>query len=91
VPRQLAGPLRRHAAVGTATVLAHGRPVAHIRLLLARALPAVSGLTVAGRFIARPLTLLIIAVLLGVLGALVAWAVARRRRARAAGGESEAA
>jgi D-alanyl-D-alanine carboxypeptidase (penicillin-binding protein 5/6) len=88
VSSQLAGPLRRHADVGTATVLANGRPIAHIRLLLARALPAVSGLTIAARFITKPLTLLIIA---AVLGALIALVVSRRRRARPASGDTEAA
>jgi predicted PurR-regulated permease PerM len=69
-------------------VLADGRPIARVPLLLARALPAVSGLTIAARFISKPLMLLIIA---GVLAALLALVVARRRRSRATGGDLEAA
>jgi D-alanyl-D-alanine carboxypeptidase (penicillin-binding protein 5/6) len=86
-PRQLTGPLRRHLAVGTAVVFAGGRPVARIPLLLARALPAVSGLTVAAHFITKPLTLLVIAVVLAALVALVA----TRRRARTGPRDLEAA
>ena len=88
MPSQLVGPLRRHAQVGTAVVLADGRPIAHVPLLLARALPAVSGLTIAARFISKPLMLLII---VGVLAALLALVVARRRRSRATSGDLEAA
>jgi D-alanyl-D-alanine carboxypeptidase (penicillin-binding protein 5/6) len=77
VPSQLAGPLRRHAVVGTATVLLDGRPVARIPLLLAQALPAVSTLTLASRFITRASTL----VSLFALVALAA-AVGFRRRLR---------
>ncbi len=83
MPAQLVGPLRRHAQVGTAVVLADGRPIARVPLLLARALPAVSGLTIAARFITKPLMLVIIA---AVLAALVARVVARRRRSRSTGG-----
>ena len=35
VPRQLAGPLAYHAVVGHVVVLADGRPIARIPLLLA--------------------------------------------------------
>jgi serine-type D-Ala-D-Ala carboxypeptidase (penicillin-binding protein 5/6) len=87
-PRQLTGPLPRHIVVGTAVVLAGGRPVARIPLLLAKALPAVSGLTVAARFITKPLMLAVIALVIGALTALVA---TRRRRARAGAGDLEAA
>jgi D-alanyl-D-alanine carboxypeptidase (penicillin-binding protein 5/6) len=87
VPEQLAGPLPRHARVGTATVLADGRPIARVQLWLARALPAVSGLTIAAQFISKPLMLLIIAIGVGALGALVF----SRRRMRASSGDSEAA
>ncbi len=69
-PAQLAGPLRRHVRVGTVTVLANGRPIARVALLLATALPAVSPLTIAARFIARPFTLLALVLLLGGLAAL---------------------
>ncbi len=85
-PRQLAGPLPRHLVAGTAVVLAGGRPVARIPLLLARALPAVSGLTLAARFITKPLMLAVIAIVIGALTALVA---TRRRRARAGAGAAD--
>jgi hypothetical protein len=85
VPHQLAGPLKRHAVVGTVVVLAHGRPIARTTLLLARALPAVSPLTLAARFITRPSTLALLALLLGaVLG--LAWVWRGRMRGRAAAG-----
>jgi D-alanyl-D-alanine carboxypeptidase (penicillin-binding protein 5/6) len=78
LPHQLAGPLPRHAVVGTVVVLSGRRTLARIPLLLARALPSVSPLTLAGRFITKPLTLLALAVLL--LGA--ALIVVRRVRFR---------
>jgi D-alanyl-D-alanine carboxypeptidase (penicillin-binding protein 5/6) len=69
-PRQLAGPLPRHAIVGQATVRVGGRAVARIPLVLARALPAVSALTQAGRFLTRTSTLvwLVLIVLVGLAG-----------------------
>ena len=88
VPSQLVGPLRQRAEVGTAVVLADGRPVARVPLLLAQALPAVSGLTIAARFITKPLMLLLIA---GLVAALFAAVVLLRRRSRAASGDLEAA
>jgi serine-type D-Ala-D-Ala carboxypeptidase (penicillin-binding protein 5/6) len=88
MPAQLAGPLPRHARVGSAVVLADGRPIAQVPLRLASALPAVSGLTVAARFITKPLMLVIIA---GVLAALVALVAAYRRRTHDSGDDSEAA
>jgi hypothetical protein len=78
VAHQLAGPLKRHAVVGSVVVLADGRRIARIPLLLARALPAVSPLTIAARFIVRPFTLLALALLLG--GGAGAIAARRRRR-----------
>jgi serine-type D-Ala-D-Ala carboxypeptidase (penicillin-binding protein 5/6) len=65
VPHQLAGPLKRHAVVGSVVVVANGRPLSRIPLLLARALPAVSPLTVAARFLTRPSTLVALVALLG--------------------------
>ncbi len=41
-PQQLAGPIAQGAREGTVVVLADGRPIARIPLLLAHALPAVS-------------------------------------------------
>jgi serine-type D-Ala-D-Ala carboxypeptidase (penicillin-binding protein 5/6) len=77
LPQQLAGPLRQNTVVGTLVVLLDGHPVARIPLLLARALPAVSPLTLAGRFITRPSTLVLLLVLIG-----VGIVVAMRRRGR---------
>jgi D-alanyl-D-alanine carboxypeptidase (penicillin-binding protein 5/6) len=87
-PRQLTGPLRRHADVGTVVVLANGRPIARVPLVLARTLPAVSGLTLAARATSKPLMLVIIAI---VLAAAIALIVSRRRRSRAARRSLEAA
>jgi len=90
LPRRLTGPLARHAAVGTAVVLADGRPIARISLLLARALPAVSGLTIAAQFITGSAGGLL--VVLVVLGAAVGLLVARgRRRRRSSAGVLEIA
>jgi D-alanyl-D-alanine carboxypeptidase (penicillin-binding protein 5/6) len=75
VPRQLTGPLKRHAVVGTVVVFAGRRTVARIPLLLARRLAAVSPLTIAARFLTRPFTLLVVLVLLA-----LATSVAFRRR-----------
>ena len=73
VPKQLAGPLPRHAVVGELTVLQGRHVVARVRLLLAQKLPAVSPLTKAARFLTRPFTLVLLVVLLlagfGVAGA----------------------
>jgi len=89
-PRQLTGPLPRHATLGTAVVLVNGRPVARIPLLLARALPAVSSLTIAARFVTKPLMMVaIVAVLCFVLA--LGLVTRRRRRIRAASGALEAA
>lgn len=84
-PRELTGPLRRHTALGTAVVMANGRPIARIPLVLAKALPAVSTLTIAARFITKPLMLLAIVAAAGVALAL-ALLGRRRRRTRAANG-----
>ena len=81
VPRQLTGPLDRHAAVGTAIVLAGERPIARIPLLLARTLPAVSGLTIASQFITRR-PAIVLAVLVAI-AATLGFLVHRRRRSSA--------
>jgi len=75
VPGQLAGPLPRHAVVGRLEVLIGGRTVDRIPLLLARALPAISPLTLAGRFLVGAPALLALAGLVG-----IALAVTARRR-----------
>jgi serine-type D-Ala-D-Ala carboxypeptidase (penicillin-binding protein 5/6) len=81
VPHQLSGPLQRNAVVGTAIVLDNGREVNSAPLILARAVPGVSALTLAARFITRPITLVVLVMLLGGTAALI---VRRRlnRRAR---------
>jgi D-alanyl-D-alanine carboxypeptidase (penicillin-binding protein 5/6) len=84
LPHELAGPLPRHAAVGTVLVLANGRTIARIRLLLARALQAVSPFKIAARFMTRPSTLVSLLVL---FGAAIVLALRRRDRARQRGEE----
>jgi D-alanyl-D-alanine carboxypeptidase (penicillin-binding protein 5/6) len=84
-PRQLTGPLPRHAVLGTATVLVDGRPAARVPLILARALPEVSPLSIAAGFIFRPLTLLVIVLLAGG-GLALAFHVRQRRRVTGKGG-----
>jgi hypothetical protein len=76
--RPLKGPLRRHAVVGHVVVLVGGRAVARVPLLLASAVPAVSTVVLVGRFVTKPLTLVVLVLLLG-LGLLVV-ALARRGR-----------
>jgi D-alanyl-D-alanine carboxypeptidase (penicillin-binding protein 5/6) len=80
LPRQLSGPLPRHARVGTLVVLAGGRRLASVPLLLARRLPAVSPLTLAARFLSRPSTLTLLGLALAVLVVLAWWRVTARRR-----------
>jgi serine-type D-Ala-D-Ala carboxypeptidase (penicillin-binding protein 5/6) len=84
-PHQLTGPLPRHAVLGTATVLVDGRPVIRVPLVLAKALPEVSPLTIAVGFIFRPLTLLVIILPVGG-GLALAFHVRQRRRVRGKGG-----
>jgi serine-type D-Ala-D-Ala carboxypeptidase (penicillin-binding protein 5/6) len=82
-PRQLSGPLKQGAEAGHVLVLSQGRVIARIPLRLAKALPAVSPLTIAARFLIRPITLLVLLALIGVLlGIRWAW------RERTRGGES---
>jgi hypothetical protein len=76
VPRQLTGPLARHAVVGEAIVYSGRRVAARVRLILARALPAVSPVADAVALIG-PSTLL---VLMFAVGGLLAGQMARRRR-----------
>ena len=63
--------------VGTALVRADRRTLARVPLLLAKALPAVSPLTIAARFVMRPFTLVPIVLLLVAAAGLMV-----RRRAR---------
>ena len=89
VPKQLAGPMPRHAVVGELTVLQGRRVVARVRLLLAQKLPAVSPLTKAARFLTRPFTLVLLVVLL-LAGFGVAGAWRSRARERGAAGPKAA-
>jgi D-alanyl-D-alanine carboxypeptidase (penicillin-binding protein 5/6) len=77
VPKELSGPLPRHAVVGEAIVYAGRRVAGRVRLILARALPAISPVAKAARILIRPSTLLL---LMLAIGALVASQIARRRR-----------
>jgi serine-type D-Ala-D-Ala carboxypeptidase (penicillin-binding protein 5/6) len=88
-PVQLSGPMPQGARLGSATVLVDGRQLATLPLVLAQAVPAVSSLTLAARFITKPLMLVLI-VGLGFAAAL-AFAVRRRRRVRASKGGLETA
>ncbi|MFL5865299.1 MAG: D-alanyl-D-alanine carboxypeptidase family protein [Solirubrobacteraceae bacterium] len=89
VPHQLAGPLPGEAVVGTVTVTDGKRVLTRIPLLLAHRLPRVSGLTRATRWVTQPLTLLLIAGVVGGTG-LLAHSVRRRRRTDRRGRELEA-
>ncbi|HET9105452.1 MAG TPA: D-alanyl-D-alanine carboxypeptidase family protein [Solirubrobacteraceae bacterium] len=89
-PRQISGPLQRGAALGTATVLVAGRPVARIPLVLSAAVPAVPPLVAAGQFLTRPLSLIVLIMLVGIAGAVVLNA-RQRRRSRSRRRELEAA
>jgi hypothetical protein len=71
--------------LGTATVLVDGRPAARVPLILAKALPEVSPLSIAAGFIFRPLTLLVIVLLAGG-GLALAFHVRQRRRVTGKGG-----
>ncbi|MFZ0042091.1 MAG: D-alanyl-D-alanine carboxypeptidase family protein [Solirubrobacteraceae bacterium] len=90
VPHELVGPLPGQSVVGTAVVVADGRPVARIPVVLPRALPAVSGLAIATRFITKPWMLLVIALALALVAVTIA-AAYRRRRVRRPRRELEAA
>ena len=85
-PKQLTGPIAADTREGTAVITVDGRPKARIALRLAQALPAVSSLTLAGRFITKPLTLFTLFVLIGVC---VALACLWRRRRRTRTGRAE--
>jgi D-alanyl-D-alanine carboxypeptidase (penicillin-binding protein 5/6) len=85
VPRQLAGPMPRHAIVGQVRVLVNGRQVGRVPLLLARRLPAISPLTQAARFLTKSSTLISLSLL--VLAALL---LLLMRRLLRRGGEGRA-
>jgi D-alanyl-D-alanine carboxypeptidase len=76
-PREISGPRRAGAAVGSVVVLAGGKPISTIALVLAHAVPAVSPLTVAAHYLTRPVTLLVLMLLVATIFGL---ATLRRRR-----------
>jgi serine-type D-Ala-D-Ala carboxypeptidase (penicillin-binding protein 5/6) len=85
VPGELVGPIAKGAQVGTAYVLEDGRIFAKVPLVLARALPAVSPLTIAAEFLLRPATLLAVVFLLcAALAAAAFWRQRSRTRVSAA-------
>jgi D-alanyl-D-alanine carboxypeptidase (penicillin-binding protein 5/6) len=79
LPRELAGPLKQGTVVGSMSIIAGGRTIARVPLLLRRSLAAVSAFTLAARFLGRPSTLLVLVVLLFGGGAI---AIRRRLRIR---------
>ncbi len=74
--RRLVGPMAKGTVVGDLRVIVPGHATVHIPLMLARRLPAVSEMTKLGHTLARPFTLLVVALV--IVG--VAVGVARRRR-----------
>ena len=84
LPHDIGGPLKRHARVGTATVLQGDRPIARVRLELQRALPGLSPLTAAARFVTKPITLVVLIVILGAAALTVVTRSRRRTRSRTA-------
>ncbi len=82
VPDQLAGPQKRGTVVGVALVRANGRTLGRAKLVLAEALPAVSPLTLAGRFFKRPSTLVPLVLVLAAAAGFIL-----RRRTRMRGGQ----
>jgi D-alanyl-D-alanine carboxypeptidase (penicillin-binding protein 5/6) len=71
VPHQVSGPLKRGTVLGRAIVLDGGTQLNSVPLILAHAVPGVSAVTLIGRFVTEPITLLGIVMLLGGTGALV--------------------
>lgn len=81
-PRELEGPLPRHAVVGSATARANGRAIARVPLVTARAVPEVGLLEQAGRALDDPGSLIAIVALLGGAAILLGRARGARRRER---------
>ncbi len=90
VPHQLAGPLPAQAVVGSASVVQSGHVLTRIPILLPRRLAAVSGLTIAVRFVTQPMVLAAIAAAIAFVMVLMV-GVRRRRRTGRRGRELEAA
>jgi D-alanyl-D-alanine carboxypeptidase (penicillin-binding protein 5/6) len=76
-PREISGGRRAGAAVGSVVVLAGGQAISTIPLVLAHAVPAVSPLTVAAHYLTRPVTLLVLMLLVATIFGL---AILRRKR-----------
>lgn len=85
LPRELVGPLPRHQDVGRLTLLADGRVLTHVPLLLAHRLAAVSPLAIAARFLTRTSTLLVI---VAAAGLAVGVTMVRREVGRTPGSET---
>jgi serine-type D-Ala-D-Ala carboxypeptidase (penicillin-binding protein 5/6) len=82
VPRELEGPLPRHAVVGSATVRAGGRAIARVPLVTRERVPEVGLLEQAGRALDGPGSLIAVVAVLGGTGVLLVRARGARRRAR---------
>jgi serine-type D-Ala-D-Ala carboxypeptidase (penicillin-binding protein 5/6) len=82
VPKELEGPLPRHAVVGSATVRANGRAIARVPLVTRERVPEVGLLEQAGRALDGPGSLIAIAALLGGATVLLVRARGARRRDR---------
>lgn len=79
VPKQLSGPLRGHAVVGSVVVSSGGKVLARVPVELTRALPAISPLTIVAHFLVRPTTLVLLVLLIGAAGVLARKSVLARR------------
>jgi serine-type D-Ala-D-Ala carboxypeptidase (penicillin-binding protein 5/6) len=88
LPRQLTAPLPAQAVVGTVEVVDDGRVLDRIPLVSTRQLTPAGGLDSAIRFVTQPVTLLVVA---AVIGGLFWTGTRRRRRVGRQGGEVEAA
>lgn len=77
-PKQLSGPRKADTQVGTATVYSGSQVLGAVALVLAHPIAAVSTLTLVGRALLRPVSLVVIALVLAVGTGLMA-----RRRGRA--------
>lgn len=82
VPRELHGPLPRRAVVGSATVLANGRPIVRVPLVTARAVPQATLLQQVGRTLDGPGSLVAVVALLAGAAILLGRARGARRRER---------
>ncbi|MBO0768821.1 MAG: D-alanyl-D-alanine carboxypeptidase [Solirubrobacterales bacterium] len=85
LPKQLSGPLKRHAKVGDAEVYVNGHKATAVPLLVQRAVPSAPVLKQVAHFVTKPTTLGVLAL---VVGAAVTAGGIRRRRPRAVVGRS---